>query len=195
MDTPPTQKSRSDNSKRTQQRMAAGAKTIQNDVVKRTRGKPGQPTKFTPELWAEILDRIACYENILDICADDHMPHYMTVRAWYRADAKLKADIEEAWVDAGYLGHAVNDNILRGGVMSTGDFRRDEAIVQNNRWFMGKTSQRLFGDKSKVEVTIHEPFVLESYMIPGQVINAIGEDVAPETPPAIEQLPDTPTHG
>lgn len=132
--------------------MAAGAKTIQDDVVKQTRGKRGQPTKFTPELWGEIIDRIACYENILDICADDHMPHYMTVRAWYRANPQLKADMESAWLDASYLGHSVNDNILRGGVLSTGDFRRDEAIVQNNRWFMGKTSKRLFGDKTTVDL-------------------------------------------
>lgn len=37
--------------------------------------------------------------------------------------------------------------------MSTQDFRRDEAIVANNRWFMGKTSTRLFGDKKQVDLT------------------------------------------
>ena len=57
-------------------------------------------------------------------------------------------------MESAYLAHSVNDNILRGGSRSTGDFRRDEAIVQNNRWFMGKTSGRIFNEKLQVEQTV-----------------------------------------
>jgi hypothetical protein len=159
--------------------MAAEARTNQQDIATKARGKPGQPTKFTPELWEEIIDRIACYENIIDICDDERMPCYMTVRAWYRKDPVLKAQIEEAWQDASYLGHYVNDNILRQGSRSTGDFRRDEAIVANNRWFMGKTSKRLFGDKTTVDLNSTINISIPSWadatpqatMIEGEVID------------------------
>lgn len=179
---PPTheQSARKRASKVAQTRLAEGARTIQADVVSGTKRKPGQPTKFTQPLWDEIIDRIACYENIIDICDDARMPSYMTVRGWYRTNPELKAQIEEAWVDASYLGHFVNDNILRQGSRSTGDFRRDEAIVANNRWFMGKTSRRLFGDKQTVDLNSTINIAIPDWVTPTKVVVEDGEIIDPD---------------
>lgn len=153
-DTKPTHEAtaRKRAAKHAQTRLAAEARTNQQEIATKAKGKVGQPTKFTRELWEGILDRLACCENIIDICDEPNMPSYYTVRRWYQHDDTLRAEIEAAWSDASYLNHYVNDNILRQGSRSTGDFRRDEAIVANNRWFMGKTSRRLFGDKTTVDL-------------------------------------------
>lgn len=132
--------------------MAEGARELQAEAVKAAKGKRGQPTKFTQELWDDLMDRLACNENIVDICAEENMPSYYTVRKWWRANPELKKDVEEAWTDATYFLHYYNDSMLAGGKMSTGNFRRDEARANNNRWFMGKTNRRIFGDKQTVDL-------------------------------------------
>lgn len=139
--------------------------------------KVGQPTKFTQELWEEVLEYVATYGDLVEICAKSDMPVVSTVRRWYRERPELWDDMRQAWMEATLLGHSVNINILRGGIMSTGDFRRDEALVRANMWHMGKTNRRDFGDKTLVQVETVEPFVLEGWMLPGVI-----EGTASETP-------------
>jgi len=161
-----------------QKEIATGAKELQStvqDVIKR---KPGQPTKFTLERWITILETVATYGDLIEVCADPEMPSVQTVYQWIREDPQLKEDMRGAWEAFSMIGHSVNNNILRGGVLSTGDFRRDEALASQNRWFMSKTNRRDFGDKTQVEVTIQEPFVLEGWMLPGKPQEVI--DIKPD---------------
>lgn len=153
--------------------MAKGAQELKARVQEQTKPRRGQPTKFTQEKWELILEHIATYGDLVEVCSRDDMPSVSTVRRWYRENPELKQDIREAWVEASFLGHSVNVNILRGGVMSTGDFRRDEAIVAENRWHMGKTNRQDFGDKTLVQVETVEPFVLEGWMLPGGIPRVI----------------------
>jgi hypothetical protein len=44
--------------------------------------KTGRPSKHTPELAAEICERISRGEPLLQICADEHMPKRQTVYDW-----------------------------------------------------------------------------------------------------------------
>ncbi len=149
--------------------MAELAREQNIEIVAAAKGKVGQPTKFTQELWDEIIDRLAACENIADICADDGMPSFYTVRKWWRANPDLKREVEEAWIDASYFMHYVNDSMLAGGAMSTGDFKRDAERAANNRWFMAKANRRLFGDKVQVDVVEHKVF-----MLPGDAIDGEG---------------------
>lgn len=41
-------------------------------------------TKFTEEIFDEILKRISEGETLRDICRDDHMPNYSTVYSWLK---------------------------------------------------------------------------------------------------------------
>lgn len=164
------------------QAKAEGANVIQAQVQEQTKRKRGQPTKFSRELWERILEAVAMYGDLIQICNEPDMPAVSTVRRWYREDPKLKDEMREAWEEATYLGHSVNMNILRGGVMSTGDFRRDEAIVANNRWFMGKTNRRDFGDKTSVDlnstINISIPQWANALPKPNEVID--GETLDPD---------------
>lgn len=153
---------------RAQQLMAELAREQNTQIVKAAKGKPGQPTKFTQELWDEIIDRLAACENIADICADEGMPSFYTVRKWWRANPALKREVEEAWIDASYFMHYVNDSMLAGGVMSTGDFKRDAERAANNRWFMGKANRGLFGDKVQVDVVEYQPVIIDMSIIEGE---------------------------
>jgi hypothetical protein len=44
--------------------------------------KTGRPSKHTPELAAEICERLSRGEPLLQICADEHMPKRQTVYDW-----------------------------------------------------------------------------------------------------------------
>lgn len=152
----------------TQQLMAEIAREQNQQIVAVAKGRAGQPTKFTPELWENIIDRLACCENIVDICAEPGMPSYYTVRKWWRANPELRDQVEEAWRDASYFMHYVNDSLLSGGVMSNGDFRRDEARAANNRWFMSKANRRLFGEKVQHDIVTFQPVILDVGTIEGE---------------------------
>jgi hypothetical protein len=56
----------------------------------------GRPSKYTPELGAEICARLAKAEPLTVICRDEHMPSDRTVRNWMAADAALSSDIAHA---------------------------------------------------------------------------------------------------
>ncbi|WP_454883980.1 terminase small subunit-like protein [Sphingomonas oryzagri] len=181
-----------------QAKLATGAKDIQAKTQQQTQRKRGQPTMFTPELWEEVMERVSCGHNLLDICDEKDKPAYSTVNRWMREKPELRADMEQAWIDSTYLSHFVNDSVLRGGVMSTGDFRRDEAIVTNNRWFMGKVHRRIFGDKQTVDlnqtVSVTIPAWATALPAPsedGEVIDADAIYEA-ETVKRLTQQDDTP---
>ncbi len=56
----------------------------------------GRPSKYTPELVAEIVHRIAQGEPLRQICLDDHMPHWTVVYDWEKADKEFSLRIAQA---------------------------------------------------------------------------------------------------
>lgn len=126
-----------------------------------TRAKMGQPTKRTEEIVLQILTRISCGESLLQVCQDDDMPGYSTFRRWEREDPELRAAMDAAYEDHARTIDEINEDILRGGIMSTGDRLRDMALVDYNKWKLGKHARRKFGENVKVEHTHRvEPIVL-----------------------------------
>lgn len=146
---------------------ADAAKEVKATIHEESKPKVGQPTKFNPELWERILVAVATYQDLIEICGEPDMPAVSTVYRWMRERPELKEDMRDAWEMFSYLGKSYNNNILRGGRMSTGEFRRDEALVSDNRWFMSKTNRRDFGDRQQIDVTVQEPYVIETWMLPG----------------------------
>ena len=121
-------------------------------TTKKVARKRGQPTKFTPERWQHILETVATYGDLIEACDKPDMPNVRTIYRWMEANPELKDQLRGAWEMFSMLGHSVNVNILRGGKLSTQDFRRDEALAAQNRWFMSKTNRRDFGDKQLVDL-------------------------------------------
>lgn len=164
--------------KATGERKSKGSRAIKAKAQAEIKPKRGQPTKFSPELWGKIMEAVVTYKDLVEICSQPDMPSTVTVYHWMKKDPALKEEMREAWEMFSMIGHSINQNILRGGMLSSGDTRRDIELANDNRWFMGKTNRRDFGDKTQVEVTVHEPFVIEGWMLPGEAIEdkSGGED-------------------
>lgn len=50
----------------------------------------GRPSLKTPEIVAEIIERLANGEPMAKICADDHMPAFCTVWRWEENDEEFR---------------------------------------------------------------------------------------------------------
>lgn len=62
-------------------------------------GKRGRPSKYTPELAAEICERLSTGEPLAQICRDEHMPSDGVVRDWQEKDEKFSHAIARARID------------------------------------------------------------------------------------------------
>jgi len=51
--------------------------------------KIGRPSKYTPEIAAEICERLSNGEPLRQICRDDHMPAWQKIYEWMAKDAAL----------------------------------------------------------------------------------------------------------
>jgi len=58
--------------------------------------KTGRPSKYTPELAAEICNRLGTGEPLLQICKDENMPERRTVYGWLERDPDLSAQFAHA---------------------------------------------------------------------------------------------------
>jgi hypothetical protein len=58
--------------------------------------KIGRPSKYTPELAAEICERLSDGEPLRQICRDDHMPAWTAIYAWAAQDKVLSERIAQA---------------------------------------------------------------------------------------------------
>lgn len=63
--------------------------------------KIGRPSKYTPELAAEICERLSTGETMRQICRDAHMPHWTQVYEWLARDEALSLRVARAR-EAGY---------------------------------------------------------------------------------------------
>lgn len=177
-------KTRAANAKIAAQAKAEASVAIKADIAQTVKRKRGQPTKFNRDLWERVLEAVATYQDLIEICTADDMPAVSTIYRWMREDPLLKEEMRGAWEMFSMLGKSYNQNVLRGGKMSSGDVRRDIELANDNRWFMAKTNRRDFGDKTLVQVETVEPFVLEGWMLPG-----LTEQIASEKP--TDALPDS----
>jgi len=61
-----------------------------------TKKRTGRPSKYTPELAAEICERLATGEPLAQICRDAHMPAFQKVYEWMGRDQELSGAIARA---------------------------------------------------------------------------------------------------
>ena len=57
---------------------------------------PGRPSLYTPEIAAEICDRLSKGEPLAVICRDEHMPAYRTISDWRGAHPEFSAEFGRA---------------------------------------------------------------------------------------------------
>lgn len=112
----------------------------------------GRPSSYTPELHAEIIDRLSHGETLADICRDDHMPAVRTVSDWKEAHKDFSADFARAREDGEDAIAARTRQTARGktaeqGGDSTGDVQRDKLIIDTDLKLLAKWSPKRYGEK------------------------------------------------
>lgn len=140
---------------------------VQAQIEQATRSRPGQPTKRTPDLIETILDRIADGRSLLSICQADDMPGYSTFNRWCREDAALRAAVDVAYEFHARTLDDMADDILAGGIGSTGNLMRDKERAAHIRWRLGKLNRR-FSDKVQMDVVQHQSVIIDWNTIEGE---------------------------
>ena len=109
-------------------------------LVKQAPKKIGRPSKYTPELAAEICERLSNGEPLRQICRDAHMPAWQKIYEWMAKDDALgdaKAGLSGAIARAREIGQdAIAEEIWLDikqepeRILSEGGGRVDSGYVQ-----------------------------------------------------------------
>jgi hypothetical protein len=108
-----------------------------------------RPSAHTPEVAAEICDRIAGGESLRRICEDEHLPSMSTVCLWV---VDNREQFSEQYARARRAqGTLMADQIAEIADTGSGDTARDRLRVDTRKWYLSKVLPKLYGDKVEVE--------------------------------------------
>ena len=127
--------------------------------------KRGRPTKLTPSVVKELLERLATGESLNRICRDDRFPAAYCVRRRLLVDA----DFYTKYAQARDLGlDAMADDLLDIADDGTNDWgyddkgnpkpdidhiKRSALRVDVRKWYLSKLAPKRYGDKINHEVS------------------------------------------
>jgi hypothetical protein len=95
----------------------------------------GRPSGFTKKISAEICERLAAGEPLIEICADDHLPTRQTVWNWISA----RPDFFDAYQKARQIGvQAMADQVLLIAKDEKIDTARAKVIVSALQWYVSR---------------------------------------------------------
>lgn len=129
----------------------------------------GRPSSYTPEIAAEICERLAAGESLRSICRDPYLPDERTVRRWAldnvegfspqyaRArDMGLDAVADEMldiaddgsndWMER-------NDPDNPGWTFNGEHSSRSKLRVDTRKWYLSKLAPKRYGEKTSMELT------------------------------------------
>lgn len=104
----------------------------------------GRPSKYTPELFAEICERLSKGEPLAQICRDEHMPSVTTVWEWQKSDAPISESIARAR-ETGFDQIALE--ALRIADDKEGEHQRDRLRVDTRLKLLAKWDPKRYGDR------------------------------------------------
>ena len=137
------------------------------NVVKRGRGRP---SKYTPELAAEICRRLGGGESLISICKTEGMPAPSVVRQWaidnvegFSAHyAKARDDAIERMAEEtiGIADDGTNDWMSKNdpdnpGYAANGEhIARSRLRVDTRKWYLSKLAPKRYGDRLNVDASV-----------------------------------------
>jgi hypothetical protein len=153
-------------------RVEGETSSAQENPPQAAKPKIGRPSKYTPQIAKEIVERLSQGIPLWEICRDDHMPAWRTIYDWMERDAELSAWIARARE----LGQdAIAEDCLRiideepTKVISEGGIRYDSAFVQ---WQKNRVEQRLkllakwnpkrYGDRVQLAGDAEQPIKIQA---------------------------------
>ena len=125
----------------------------------------GRPSKFTPEIQNEILERLRQGESARQICRSDHMPDWSNFLRFKRDNEEFRAQYDIAWADGftaweTQIVEIANDQSRdfqpdgKGGVKSDNTaVNRDRLRIDTMKWIMCKRVPHTYGDRVQQEIT------------------------------------------
>lgn len=144
------------NDKQQKTRVAVGNAQSEHKVT--TTQKPG--VYFSEELLSEILERVACGENIYNICDQPGYPTRRSFFRWVINDAQIREKYEFALTARQ---HAMAEEIvhisdspvgsLESGATDSGAVQKQRLQVDTRKWILSKLVPKKYGDKITQEVT------------------------------------------
>jgi hypothetical protein len=108
----------------------------------------GRPTSYTPEIEAEILERLAAGESLRAICQDPHLPSDVTVRTWV---IENREGISARYSRARAIGvDAMRDQTLADAEMpmEPQDVPAAQLKWRARTWHMAKMRPEKYGDRT-----------------------------------------------
>lgn len=138
--------------------------------------KTGRPSKYTPELAAEICERLSNGEPLRQICRDAHMPAWTAVYAWSAKDPVLSERIararemgfdaiaEEALIIADTPEWGVTENVGPQGVSVTkADMLGHRKLrIETRLKLLAKWDPKRYGDRIALAGDKENPIHLEA---------------------------------
>jgi len=120
-------------------------------VAEKNRG--GRPSLYSPELVEAIAERLSKGEPMAQICRDEGMPAYRTVKDWIDSKPNVSAAIARAR-DEGFDAIASRlRETARGMGDSKGDVQRDKLIIETDLKLLAKWDPKRYGDKVAHELS------------------------------------------
>lgn len=131
----------------------------------------GRPSSYTPELAAEICERMAKGETLRQICRDDHVPAATTVHGWVKSIegfSEQYAHAREAliahWADeiVEIADDGSNDTITdsEGGERQNSEWiSRSKLRVDTRKWLLSKLRPDKYGEKLELSGDPTKPLV------------------------------------
>ena len=116
-----------------------------------TKPKGGRPSKYCPQVAAEIWILLASGYSLVKICKDDAMPCRQTVLEWMRTRDDFRADIARA---REIQGDTFFDQIIDlSDSMTPENANAVRVQIWAKQWLAAKLRPKIYGDKVVNEVT------------------------------------------
>lgn len=104
----------------------------------------GRPSKRTPEIVTEIIERLSKGEPMAKICADDHMPCFSTVWRWEQDDEEFR-NLSTRALQHGT--HYLAGDCLRIADDPTLEPSDKKVRIDTRLRLAGKWNAKIYGDK------------------------------------------------
>ena len=152
--------------------------------------KIGRPSKYTPELAAEICERLSNGEPLRQICRDDHMPAWQKIYEWMQRDDALgeggaglsgaiararetgqDAIAEEIWLDMKQEPERI---LSEGGArVDSGYVQWQKAKAEIGLKLLAKWNPKRYGDRVALAGDAESPLRVEAEVHADKLLQAL----------------------
>jgi len=145
--------------------------------------KMGRPSKYSPELAAEICQRLSEGEPLRQICRDEHMPAWQKIYEWMQKDLELSGAIararevgQDAMAERAYLEmYQEPERILSegGGKIDPGHVQLVKARAEITLKLLAKWNPKRYGDRMELAGDKDNPLQINAQIETKTLFNTI----------------------